>query len=304
LTRIESRFAVPRQALLNKSQQTGLRYNYALLGDSVFCSPFVDNESQTLWKQIGNTIGEPVFPGALNGAHPRDLVNAAIYYGKLFKPGTVVIIDVMPGRNWEDDRENYKNRFEEILGNYDCTWRKNDLSNLYLDFMVNLYPYRIGVSDLKTVIRWITNYVPSYKTAESHNRIWNRDGDLAFNRFKSWNLESGHTSYEFNFSRIDIIAKELLYSKLEPIFILTPLNVYLLNSYPVSGTTSPIRWYSSYRESLVSHLKSNHLTYLDLTGLVPSEGFADLVHTNAYGDALMSRAIARFIKAGQATGHR
>jgi len=101
------------------------------------------------------------------------------------------------------------------------------------------------------------------------------------------------TSCEF--SKLGMIAEVLRRAKLRPVIVLTPLNTELIKQYSASDSSKVIGRFSKYRESIRSYLENKNIIFLDLTDLVPSEGFADLVHTNAFGDALISRKLADFI---------
>ena len=297
LKRIDIGNENPRQSIFTKKMT--YNYRYALLGDSVFCSYYVDNEAQTLWRQIENRTGQRVFPGALDGARPCDLIKIAVYLGEVLTPDTVVFVDAFPGKNWEDSSQFHKNQLTDLIGDYDYNWDKIPLSNAYLYLLVNKYRYKVTIEDLKSIYKYLANKPVNineyFMTGYYYNRVWNHDGSFALTRYKQFENISTHKLTSCEFSKLGMIAEVLRRAKLRPVIVLTPLNTELIKQYSASDSSKVIGRFSKYRESIRSYLENKNIIFLDLTDLVPSEGFADLVHTNAFGDALISRKLADFI---------
>lgn len=300
--RIEAKVRDPRARILSKSDPS--RYRYAMLGDSVFCSFYVDDESQTLWKQIEAGSGEPVLPGALNAARPNDIIRAAIYLGERLKPGTVVFVDAIPGRFWGENSQSNNAKLATIMGDYDYSTLNMPLSDLYLKLIVNVYAYKASIEDLKIIYRFVQNRhsLDTYKTRYFrdkvfHNRIWNRDGAYASEKFNAFIKSAVYANLgSYDFTKLDRIAEVLEKSQLKPVFVLTPLNTTLLDTYSKAESAKVLSKFESYHEALRLHLASKSYKYLDYTDLVPSEGFADMFHTNILGDSLVSRKMTEFIR--------
>ena len=90
------RYQDPRARILWDGAFDGSRL--VLLGDSLFCSFYVDSPAETLWARLEACTGQRVFPGALNGAKPSDVLAAAVHVSREWPMGATVFIDVGPTR--------------------------------------------------------------------------------------------------------------------------------------------------------------------------------------------------------------
>lgn len=275
----------PRKYIFSKNQPRG--YHYALLGDSEFCSVNVDSESQTLWKQIEKMSGKRVFPGALEGGEQEALTKGAIYLSRILPPGSTVFIDAIPGKNWLNDSQNYKNRFAALVGNYDQT-HHGMLSNLYLDIIIKVYPFHISGEDIKSLIPFARP-----KREPIINRTWYSNDDYAKKSFEHFDAKKIQYS---DFSKIGIITEIFKSQQIRPVFVLTPPNTSLVRAYSSQNSDSIIQILNRYHENLKTFLLSHNIDHIDLGGMVPSEGFADLIHTNAIGDEIIAKGIADYIQ--------
>jgi hypothetical protein len=67
----------PQSSLLHRINTRG--YSFASIGDSIFCSYYVNNDNDTIWNKFYLITGKKCFPGSLDGATIGDIVDAAKY---------------------------------------------------------------------------------------------------------------------------------------------------------------------------------------------------------------------------------
>src|SRR5206468_11678801 len=86
------------------------------------------------------------------------------------------------------------------------------------------------------------------------------------------------------------------------VVVITPVNEFLIREYsnPEKVTAYELR-FRRVHEALVRFLDENRIDYLDCFGEGDSEGFVDLIHTNARGDRLIAKRMAGYDLARMAT---
>lgn len=217
----------------------------------------------------------------------------AICIGKLLRPGTVVFVDAIPGKDWSDESENYKNRLSAILGNFDNSWVSMPFSGLYLQLYINLYRYRLNVYDLNNILNYIKIKISNNKNVVMGcDVVWSRDDGSALKKYKKYDA----IKIESKFDKLDIVIKQLQKFSMKPVVVLTPLNKKLISTYSPEISDEIINCFERYNDALRSHLAKNNIKYFELTDIVPSECFADIFHTNSLGNEIVAERIARFIK--------
>jgi lysophospholipase L1-like esterase len=263
-----------------------------ILGDSVFCSYYVDNEDQTLWRQIERLTGVGVFNGALNGANVGDFEDAArlLLQERRRRGHGTVFLNVVPSRLLRfagtqpvDDR-NYG--IEDLVAG---TWWEV-AERFVLD---QLFLRRI---ELYALTRTRESY---FGVGENRFRIWYEDGDLAERRYRqllsALERDGGLRSLGWLRSIRDILQE----GGMNLVVVATPLNVRLVEQY---SSRDEAKWvlatFSRAHESLESFVKENAIEFVELTDDLPTGCFADLMHTNASGDMAIARALSDHIRRG------
>jgi len=293
----------PRTRLLNPVPPQG--YQIALAGDSTFTSCCVDAEAQTLWKQLEARTGRKVFPGALDGARALDIMQEAYYLSRVMPKGSVVLVDALPLRDWEDKGRTYKFQLDQLTGNYDPHEADWFLPSLEHALRIRLAPYNFSSLDLRNLPHDVRTagdpaklqafLRENWTTPPSINRVWSRDGDFARERFDKF-MDSKRYEQDLNhFGNLARVVETLSRRGIKPVFVLTPFCSELIHAYGGSRDELLLGSLERYRVALCRFLVGQRFAFLDLNGKVPSEGFADCFHTNALGDAILARSIAEYL---------
>ena len=87
---------IPRARILWDGAFDGTRV--VLLGGSEFASIYVDRRPDRLCARLEAYTGQRVFPGALNGARPPDVLAGAVHVSREWPAGTTVFISLAPTR--------------------------------------------------------------------------------------------------------------------------------------------------------------------------------------------------------------
>jgi hypothetical protein len=278
----------PRAQLFRERRLDG--YGVALLGDSVECSYYVDDEDQTLWKRIERETQVKTFLAATNGADTGDLLAIARHLSRRMRTGAVVFIDITPVRAFSRGEPRYRSELFRIAGfvsgepgALERTW--NAVVHPMLELAV---PWRD--------ILWVASgrsARSAFGSGGDFNRTWDRESDLALSRYRMV-----ERTFRSRNDRSDVTVLDELRSILErggliPVFVLTPLNTELIDRWSLSDAGRSIRLsFDERHQEHVRHLRAHGLRFIDLYSAVPPHGFADIIHTNASGDAIMAHALA------------
>lgn len=300
---LEAREKNPREAILWPQDLSTFRT--ALLGDSVFCSYYVDREEETLWRQLEVLTGTPCFPGALDGARHDDFLGASRYLAGQLQPGSVVFIDIIPTRfitseQIDNTGGNYANAFARLnlTGEAWETRVEHQMNRLYL--------YR-NPDSLKKLFRSMLRPVPPFFGNDLHrNRRWDDpDDQFAANRFKIFRqIVSGKHEIR-GFDLLSEIQKIFRPSGITPVFVLTPLNSAEIELLAPAPEAEHIRvLLANLHRQALSVLRENEAEYLDMFDQLQGEDFADLVHTNTSGDRKVATALAAWLENNHSTVSR
>lgn len=260
-------------------------YEVVITGDSVFCCNYSTNSSKTIWAAIAHFSGKKVFPGAIDGSKPRDLINTAEYLSEKLKPGTVVFLDSTPSRKWDNmTAANYHNRFFLLRG----------YTDKYLSFKEELFnTYIVPVTrgwfrgrDLFEVGASIAGR--SYYKSKVKN--WRDSIEETKKNRKLHAKKEGVTS---DSNRVSLLKISEIYRKkgIRLVVVITPFNMEMARLLGDETTKA-----MDNHENTVSFLKNNGIEYLDFFSEIESDMFVDMIHTNTEGDYLMAKKMAHYIK--------
>jgi hypothetical protein len=273
----------PRERLL--WDQRTREADIVVLGDSVFISSYVDSSADSLANLIHERTGKAVFAGALDGADSADFVNAARLLQRNGNKGTDVILDVIPTRflprkHPEHPAGNYPGQFGRLVGDNAATGVLARLRRplLLLDFDV--------VMNTALRRKW-------YGVGNYRDRIWNKDGDLARERFAGFEQELICSDELGSFGWIETMDRLLKEDGNRLVLFLTAPNRALLHEY---ATPENAKKYEALiiaeHEALMRYLQKHHLEYINAFDAADAGTFVDLVHINARGNRLVADLIA------------
>lgn len=275
-----------------------------LLGDSIFGSYYVDSPEETLWSRMEAMSGARVFPGALTGSTALDIRRAATLVARTFPRGTVAFIDIhperfIPNRLPEPPSGNYAERLDRMIAKESPLASLDDLvsfdpaSRISANFF--LYVHR---DEFKKYLKSLFAKPVYFRKDVHRNRVWHRDGTLARNRHDTF---MKHIRWEEGlkpFSWMSDAADTLKRAGMRPVFVLSPLNVRLIEEYTSPGISG--RTLEKLREArygTATFLRENGIDFIDLSDDVPSDGFADTVHTNSHGNTIVAEKLASWLRA-------
>lgn len=280
----------PRTALLNGVDPGA--YTVALLGDSAFCSFYVNNEADALWSQLETLTGQACFPGALNGAKGGDFLDAAEVLARRLPAASVVFIDIVPTRlMWNAGSHGRNYALSAVL-----TERASGLQACFDDLRVDY---------LKYAILFLKKDRQKIERKGGYERVWDRDGDFARDRYQmmlSWacwsDPEGVRRKAAENIGFLGELDRVFRGRGIRAVFVLTPLNRQQIRTYSselVAGNVCSLL--DGMREMTKAYLRDIGASCIDLFDACPPEGFADVLHTNAVGDAVIARALAAEVRA-------
>lgn len=260
-----------------------------VLGDSVFDSSFVNSPQDGFASIVQEMTGKRVLNGALNGAEPPDFVNAAKLLVADGVRGATVVLDVMPNRSLafqrvEQASGNYPGRFRRVLGD-DVVSRalakvRRPLIALDPDILFNC---------LKRQKRF-------YGVGASRDRVWYSDGDMALRRFEVFQQQVTSGPFQsLDWIRdVDSILKQ---NGNTLVVFVSPVNNALIDSYSSTEDAGKYRaLLSAAHARLVEYLRHTAIPYIDATGELDSDSFADMVHVNRRGNRRFAELIAGYLQ--------
>jgi hypothetical protein len=280
----------PRTELLRQGPSSSTRL--AILGDSVFCSRYVDREQDSLWSQLARMTGLPVFPGALDGGRGGDLLAAARILSERLPVGSRVFVDIHPVAAWRRAEVSYG---AELFRGWGYVLSEpTPLQRLWNRAGRPLFAAPIQWRDLMLTLRgW--SRASFFGRPPTHDRIWSQDTDFPRARYLAFErtFTDGGIARPPDPEVVDELHEILAQRGIELVFVLTPLNRAMIAAWSTPAAGAAIR------EALVARhaanlelLRSRGYDFIDLYQAVPPEGFADFLHTNAEGDAILARAMA------------
>jgi hypothetical protein len=270
----------PRMSILNGVDAT--RFHYALIGDSVFCSNYVTDEKDSLWKKFETVTGQPMFPGALSGSGGSDLVNSARYLSTRLPAGSKVFVDLNPLRFLLLDRNRVYNHEQEF-----ADLQRGERWPLY-----RYYRY-LNVNYLSYLPRFVKRNKRELDIKENFDRRWNVDGDYARRRYLAILHQEHQMPSEDDLQITDTIRGIFAGKGIDTVFVLTPLNKKMLYAYSDAAAADALYGQIvAIKRQTRDHLRQIAAPVVDVFESVPADCFADLVHTNACGDDLIARSLA------------
>lgn len=253
-----------------------------LLGDSVFVSSFVDSSRDLLVNVLQRTTGKRVFNAALTGADPPDFLKAARLLEGNGTRNAIIVQDVMPTRFLP------KKHPDPSAGNYPGEFASRVSDNWLMDELLKLKrPLLILDRDLLMDTM--------FHRGEYRNLVWTRDGDLARQRFETFEKEFTDSD-AYNFDWIGEMDSSLGQSGNKLVVMITPINSWLVRQYSTKANAEKyLGRFERSREALIRYLTEHNVPYIDGTAQGASEDFGDLVHPNTSGNRLFATLIANYI---------
>lgn len=288
----------PRTTMLWGGKYDGSRL--LILGSSTLNSSRTDTSDQSVWSRLAARMGEPVFAGSLDGAQTADVHNQAKVVAASWPAGSVAFIDVAPTKfvtkvkTSSTESGNYTSRFANLV-QIDNLQQKPSvyLGNLLQPLASHFFIYR----NIDEVGVYLKSLVHGAVSQDLHNyRVWTRDpvAGLLFEKFSA----SLHGSYVEDYDNYFLKTQQILSARgIRPVFVLTGLNKPLIRQYAPDGGAQMIGMFERNRSKLKQYMETHQLQYLDLTDAVPSECFADMVHTTICGDDALAAGMQQWLSA-------
>lgn len=281
-----------------------------LLGDSVVCSYYVDNLSQTIWSLIETESKKSVFPAVLSGASLDEMKAVATYISKLWSPPKKVFIGLHPlkfmtlnkGVRRPVNQQHLKTLKNIIsipqtyINYYD--W----IEQLPDRFFFNTFFLFRNSDVLRTFVNTYFLKLDSleysqYQEKVTYNRVWNIDGDYARNRYLNMEKSILFEKSASNLQWIQDVGALFTEADMTPVFVLTPLNVAQFSAYSTPERASAlVNYFNGIHSEVVNFLDNNKLCYIDAAYGFSDDCFADLIHTNAKGDFLLAQKISAYLQ--------
>lgn len=300
----------PRQRILSSDPNQGA--TVVLIGDSVFYSRFIDREEQALWRQLEQRLGERVFPAALNGASPHDVLSIARRVARFWPAGTTALVGIHPLRIFGPGAAElrpdgpFAQRFRR-MGDGDAPpgegWRGR--ADEALAGAIERHSFLL--QNRESILWYLESQLKRAKrrmVETQRDAVWTDPvdtGGLERLRDVEAMLSDGGAARQVPFSWISRMEQALRAAGIRPVFILTPLNVEMIRRYGRPNVPSEAILVRSH-EYLVEQFQRAGFEFIDLFTAVDSASFADVAHTNARGNAQMATAIAGWLAARPASG--
>jgi hypothetical protein len=287
----------PRARLVWDGEYDGSRL--VLLGDSVFCSFYVDSLEDTLWARLEARTGERVFPGALNGATSSDILAAAVHVSREWPTGTTVFIDVAPTqfvvtRLEDPPMGNYPDTFFTQYGiDVENDGVARQLQGQFYQWLKPFFAVRA-----RSILANMVNQRDYRKPFGDGDFVWLHGSQTQYARARlvlfERNLVLDASPQPLRW--LGDVKKQLEDASMHPVFVLTPLNEALIRSFAsVHSSESLLTHLNEITVSAKKYLEENRAAFIDLSEGFPAECFADLVHTNTCGDDLIAARLAEWL---------
>lgn len=292
--------ADPRHKILWHPDPDGSKI--VLLGDSVFCSNFVDSADRMLGHRLATLSGEKVYQGALNGAKEDDFRSAARTIAERWPAGTIVFLDIIPTRfgiqrqGADTTKANYEKAFKRIT-----RVEGSDLESLLNNHVLHPLRQSLFLLHNQEVVRttfdhWIRNR-KYFKVGEEYNRIW-YEGDARQARIGLNVAKQIHSSPdEMDFTLLNDLHATLTGAGIKLVYVLTPYCREIVDSFETQDQAQRMHLgLSNIHEKLKSFLDKKGYEYIELYNQIPSENFANLVHLNESGEEIAAEHMASWLK--------
>ena len=281
----------PRKYLF--TQKDFSEYNYAIIGDSVFCSYLVDSIDDTMWSRFEVLTGQKLFPAALNGATIADMVDASEYLATQLPNGATVFIGLIPTRFVGKGivrHRNYFNDFDRLRKYRDASFFQKAATGVtdfvFNDFLLYTEPYSLE--------KYLRKKKGDYDTG---HKTWDKDAwQKAISQYRTFVETQNKLKTHIDFVALEQIRENLSEKNIQTVFVLSALNQGLINEFsePEEAATL-IEKFRTTKNSLVDYFNRSQMEYIDLFDKIETECFADLVHQNTCGDEVMARAFSRYV---------
>jgi hypothetical protein len=267
-----------------------------LLGDSLFCSFYVDSLEETLWARLEARTGQRVFPGALNGAKPSDLLAAAVHVSREWPMGATVFIDVGPTLFVDNQLE------DPPTGNYPNVFLTQYGIDVDNDGVLQQLKGQIYRWLLKPFLAVRTRYALANMVDQNDYRkpfgnfVWSTNREFAMARFALFerNVVLGASPRPFGW--LLEMKKQLEDAGMKTVFVLTPLNEALVRSFAsVHSSDALLRYLGEIALAVRTYVEANRADFVEFREGFPADCFSDLVHTNACGDDLIAARLAEWL---------
>ncbi|MBZ5588969.1 MAG: hypothetical protein LAO05_10445 [Acidobacteriia bacterium] len=288
----------PRRRLLWEEDLS--RWRIFLLGDSAFCSNFVDRPEETLWARLSKLQNEEVFPGALNGATEEQVIEQARLLTRAGSIGSrVVFLDVVAtkflrfGQPLEGSNAVYDKALARRFAGKLRLPCSLDEVEAWLLYNCTKPFFLLRCRDATEALVKAAGHRPRYfHDGANRDRVWRDGSGFARERFERF-LESRNNSRTA--PTLDWVLRAcavLRGAGIRPVVVIYPLNRALIQDY--LGTVDGEKLYGQFaraRQAEMAKLRGRGIDTVDLLDRVPSEGFADLVHTNVRGDEIVAQEL-------------
>jgi hypothetical protein len=285
----------------------GLGSRVVLIGDSVFYSYYIDTPDQALWKRLEVSLGVGVFPAALTGASPQDMLAVARRVARTWPAGSIALVGIHPvhlfgpGITEFPPEARPAPRFAPIDGTSGAS--AGDALNQVEQRLVEAVEAHSFLARSRESILWYLDAQVMRRTrtiaSQRRDRRWNTDNGGALERFRGLTaaLAGGGRARMVPYSWVVAIDRVQRASGIRPVFVLTPLNFTLVRQH--ADPEVPVeRMLVSSHDYLVQQLAASGVDYIDLFSGFESDSFADAIHTNARGNDQLAGAIARWLAHG------
>jgi hypothetical protein len=293
----------PRQRVLWDSQYDGSPV--VLIGDSEFCSFYVDAPGETLWDRLSVRSGKRVFPASLDGARPIDIMLIARRVAALWPSGTTAFIGITSTRIFRPRTtslpraSNYSPQFRLLVNHAFANegWLPRIERRLAFDLAGRSFLIRNQEWVLRYLRALLTGGPDRFSSDETRIRTWNIDGDFALRRFRRFEAALAADSVDqlVSFNWIRSLEEVLSERGIRPVFVLLPLNVALVNQYSDKKVPTEQILTSSH-DYLVRELLASGFNFVDLFRELNSASFADVNHTNTRGDDAIAGALNDWLR--------
>ena len=260
-----------------------------VLGDSVFDSSFVNSPDDAFANIVQQMTGKRVFNGALNGAEPPDFLSAAQLLVTDGVRGATVVLDVMPNRSLafrrpEQTNGNYPGRFRRVIG--------DDVVSRALAKVRQ----PLTILDPDILLSCLKRTRDFYGVGPLHDRVWHSDGDMARRRFEVFQQQVTFGPFQ-SLDWIEDVGSILKQNGNSLVVFISPVNNALIDSYSSAADASKYRaLLAAAHDRLVEYLRRTSVPYIDATGQLDSDSFADMVHVNKRGNRRFAELIAGYLQ--------
>lgn len=281
------------------------RWRVFLLGDSAFCSSYVDRPEETLWARLSQLLGEDVFPGALIGATQDQIVEEAklVARARAGKSG-IVFVNLVPSKFLiTRAMDGNSPAYSKALGRryagrlrFPCTL--GEVENWLWYSCTRPFFLLRNPEATEMVVRAAVHRPVYYRPGDHRNRVWYEGDGLVRKQFGRVLLGLAARPKAPTLDWALQTSSVLRSSGLHPIVVIFPLSRAYLDD--CVGAVEGMGLYgriSAARDAEVAELRGLGVDVIDLMDRVPSEGFVDLGHTNARGDEIVAQALHSWLVA-------